>query len=148
MLRTFAPLNTHPDPRHAPTQSQRQPPRKFSSKSADEIWAEANPPLQRVLVTVSSLPVFSLLLQSRETLVSRFRASYAYLSSVEPFCRAAIRRLLSRTLADRSSARFLPQVSARQASERSHVFISRSTALSHQVGQLRPTWPWRRRGLP
>ena len=67
LLRTFAPLNTHPDPRQVPYQIPEPPVALFSPKTADEIRVEANPPLLRVFVTVSDLPIFPLLLRSRRS---------------------------------------------------------------------------------
>ena len=65
LLRMFAPLNTHPDPRQVPYQIPEPPVALFSPKTADEIRVEANPPLLRVFAAVSDLPTFSSLLRSR-----------------------------------------------------------------------------------
>ena len=67
------PLNIRPDPRQAPYQILEPTVALFSPKSAAKISAESNPPLRRVLVTVSPLPIFSSLLRSRRS--SRFAFS-------------------------------------------------------------------------
>jgi hypothetical protein len=112
LLRTFAPLNTHPDPRQVSYQIPEPPVALFSPKTADEIRVEGNPPLLRVFVTVSRLPILSLLLRSHRSSSFAFSCLLRVANQRRTSCRAAVRLSPSGALAGFAPPRFLPQVSA------------------------------------
>ena len=66
----FSPLYTAPMPRNFLSQPEHQPPRQNSPKFAAEIRITANPPLQRLRASVSSLPSFGSVVRSRRGLLS------------------------------------------------------------------------------
>ena len=110
-----------------------------SPKSAAKISAESNPPLHRVFVIVSSLPVFSLLLRSRRSSSFVVSCFLCVANLHRTFCRAAVRPLPSQARVGLPRFQSRPQVSSHRAPKRPCAFGSRSTALNRQTEQLRPS---------
>jgi len=139
LLRTFAPLNTHPDPRLVPYQIPGPTVALCSPKTADEIRVEANPPLLRRFVTVSDLPIFPLLLRSRRDPSFPFSCSLFFPNPRRTSCRATVRPLPSQARVGLRRFQPWPQVSSHRAPPRSGAFDLVSRALNRSNRKRRPT---------